>query len=273
MFLAYNLDILAEDDFRIAADDRAFQYGDGLFETVRYEAGRLWFWPDHFRRLTSGMAALHLNQPTSFTAESVHRTIWQLLQANGLLDQPARVKVQVWRQNGGLYTPANNDVNLLITTKASGPFAITEKAKIAIYDAFRVTPSPVSAFKTLNALPYVLAGLYKQQNDLDDVLLLNTLGYVAECVASNVFWLRGNTLYTPSLQTGCVDGIIRRQLLRAFSDAQEGLFLPAVLNSADAILATNSAGIQVFGKLDSPRMKRLLQICTEHDNPAKATPG
>lgn len=264
MFLAYNSDILAEADFRLPPGDRAFQYGDGLFETVRYEAGRLWFWPDHFDRLTTGMIALHLNQPQNFTVQTLHQLVLNLLRANGLSDQPARVKVQVWRQTGGLYTPATNAANLLITVRSGQPFAITRKTKIGIYDTFRVTPSPVSAFKTLNALPYILAGIYKQENGLDDVILLDAQGHLAECIASNLFWFRDEILYTPSLQTGCVNGIARRQVLRAFSDVQEGLFLPAALDDTDAVFATNSTGILVFGELTETQTERILRMFTEY---------
>ncbi len=268
MFLAYNSDILAKDSFRIQSNDRAFQYGDGLFETIRYEADRLWFWPDHFDRLTAGMTALHLHPPDAFSAEAASQLIRQLLRANGLHDQPARVKVQVWRQTGGLYTPTTNAANWLVTTRSDHPFAITQKTKIGIYDQFRVTPSPVSAVKTLNSLPYVLAGIYKQENGFDDVVLLDPFGHVAECVASNLFWFRDGTLFTPSLQTGCVEGIARRQLLRAFPDAQEGLFRPAVLDDADTVLAANSAGIQVFGEMSGIRMMRIERIFTDHTGKA-----
>ena len=197
MFLVYNSDILPEDDFRLSVNDRAFQYGDGLFETIRYETNRIWFWSDHFDRLTAGMSAMQFTPPDNFTAETVHAAILQLLSTNKLLNQPARIKIQVWRQSGGLYTPATNKANVLITARPGNSFSITEKAKTEIYDAFRLSPSPISAFKTLNSLPYVLAGLYKNQHLLDDVILLDTEGHLAECLASNLFWYRQrNAVYT-----------------------------------------------------------------------------
>jgi len=73
----------------------------------------------------------------------------------------------------------------------------------------------VSAFKTLNALPYVLAGNYRKQLGVDEVILLDTHGHLAECVASNLFWLKDGMLYTPSLNTGCIGGIIRQQFFRS----------------------------------------------------------
>ncbi|UFH56792.1 aminotransferase class IV [Spirosoma sp. KNUC1025] len=248
MFLVYNSDILSESNFQLALNDRAFQYGDGLFETIRYENSTVWFWSDHFDRLTTGMSAMQLSLPSGFTAETIYQRIRQVLSANDLANQDARIKIQVWRKPGGLYTPATKDTNVLITAQAGHSFSVTEKTKVGLYKAFRLSPSPVSAFKTLNALPYVLAGLYKQQNNFDEVILLDTKGYLAECLASNLFWLTGRTLFTPSLQTGCINGIIRRQLLRLAQQSDisivEGLYPLDTLSQANALFCANVMGIQ-----------------------------
>lgn len=258
MFLVYNSDIFPEGDFRLSANDRAFQYGDGLFETIRYEADRVWFWPDHFARLSAGMLALQLSPPENFTADSVQSVILQLLSANGLTHKPARIKIQVWRQTGGLYTPATNEANVLITARPGHSFSITEKAQTGIYDAFRLSPSPVSAFKTLNALPYVLAGAYKEQHKLDDVILLDAEGHLAECLASSLFWYANETLYTPCLQTGCINGIIRQQCLRVAPDlgiaVQEGLYKPEILREAEAVFCANVMGIQWLNQVNNDRI-------------------
>jgi 4-amino-4-deoxychorismate lyase len=255
MFLVYNSDILPESDFRLSVNDRAFQYGDGLFETIRYETNQIWFWPDHFDRLSAGMSALQFLPPDNFTVETVHETILQLLTANGLTNQPARIKIQVWRQAGGLYTPATNNTNVLITAKPGNPFSITEKAQTGIYGTFRLSPSPISAFKTLNALPYVLAGMYKDQHKLDDVILLDTEGNLAECLASNLFWYANETLYTPSLQTGCINGIVRRQLVRIAPSQGitfcEDLYKPEVLTHAEALFCANVMGIQWLNQVNN----------------------
>ena len=250
MYLIFNSAVFTKSDFRVDANDRAFQYGDGLFETVRYDRGRIQFWPDHHQRLTQGMTALQLNPSDLFTAASLHEQVHTLLRQNQLTDQPARIRIQVWRQTGGLYTPTNRAANLLITSRAGQPFAITERTRIGFFDAVRLSPSPVSAYKTGNALPYVLAGLSKQERALDDVVLLDTAGHLAECVASSLFWLSGGRLFTPSLATGCIDGILRRQISRLAAELgipmQEGLFRPDVLAGADMVFCGNVMGIQWF---------------------------
>lgn len=245
MNLVYNSDILPEAEFSLPPTDRAFQYGDGLFETIRYEAGKLCFWPDHYDRLMQGMAALYLDAPDLFTTAYLHDLILDLIRQNNLSAGPVRIKIQVWRQPGGLYTPTTRAVNWLLTARPGQPFALTDKPRLGIFRDIRLSPSRLSPFKTLNALPYVLAGLYRQQHAYDEVLLLDTKGHVAECVASNLFWLTNHQLFTPSLESGCINGIIRRQLLRTYA-VQEGLFIPDVLQSADAVFCANVSGVQTL---------------------------
>ena len=245
MNLVYNSDVLAEADICLSPTDRAFQYGDGLFETIRYESGTVWFWPDHYDRLLRGMAALHLDVPASFSATYLHDIILDLLRRNDLSSGPARIKLQVWRQPGGLYTPTTQAVNWLLTARPGQPFTLTEKPRLALFHDVRLSASRVSPFKTLNALPYILAGLYRQQQDVDEVVLLDADGHLAECVASNLFWVKDGQLFTPSLDTGCIDGIIRRQLLRTHA-AQEGRFLPDVLDTASAVFCANVSGMQTL---------------------------
>ncbi|GAB3316451.1 aminodeoxychorismate lyase [Larkinella ripae] len=255
MNVVLNGDVVPEEVVQLSLNDRAFQYGDGLFETIRYEHHEVRFWPDHYDRLSRGMEALSLQAPPFFDSELLHDQIMRLLKANHLLDQATRIKLQVWRKPGGLYTPTNAHSNFLLTARSGPAFAFTDKTKVGFFDAVRLSPSPVSAYKTLNALPYVLAGLAKQHEQADDMVLLDQHGHLAECIASNLFWLSDNQLFTPSLASGCIDGILRRQLLRRAPKhgliVQEGLFLPNVLSQADAVFCTNVAGIQWVRQIGS----------------------
>ncbi|WP_266368308.1 aminotransferase class IV [Tellurirhabdus rosea] len=255
----FNGDVIPQNGGLFTADNRVFQYGDGLFETIRYEKGQLWFFSDHVERLRAGMMALKMLPNPVFTKQELQIQVLDLIARNQLSAEPVRVKIQVWRRPGGLYTPATNEVDYLITVKPGQPFAVTEKTNLGIYPDFRLSPSPVSAYKTCNALPYVLAGLYRQEHGFDDVMLLDTHGHLAECMASNLFWFVGETLFTPSLETGCLGGVLRRQLLRHFP-AQEGLFFPDTLEKADCLFCGNVAGIQVYRGLNSPWVTGLERI-------------
>ena len=250
MFLVYNSDTLTEADFRVSAHDRAFQYGDGLFETIRYEQNKLWFWPDHYARLTIGLKALHLNLTAAADELAINQSITNLLTVNQLTDQTARLKIQIWRQTGGLYTPTTNHANILIKARPGSPFAITERANVGVYETVRLTYSPYSSVKTLSSLPYVMAGIAKKERGLDDVILLNTgsENYLAECQASNLFWFDEGVLYTPAVETGCVNGIMRQHILRmAVAVGQPvnvGFHKIQALSWAEAVFCCNVNGIQ-----------------------------
>ncbi|MBC3786594.1 aminotransferase class IV [Spirosoma utsteinense] len=250
MFLVYNSDILVEADYRVSSNDRAFQYGDGLFETIRYERGQIWFWTDHYARLKAGSKALHLRLPASSSESAVAQLITNLVATNKLTDQTCRIKIQIWRQSGGLYTPSSNEANLLITAQTGHPFAISERATVGIYTEGRLTYTPYSSIKTLSSLPYVMAGIAKKERNLDDIILLNAdkEDYLAECQASNLFWFMEGVLYTPAIETGCINGIMRQYILRT----AEAIGLPVdvgfhrytCLAKAEAVFACNVNGIQ-----------------------------
>lgn len=272
MNVVLNGDVVPEDAVGLPLNDRAFQYGDGLFETLRYQHHEVRFWPDHYDRLTRGMEALSLRLPPQFTPDRLQSQVIELLKANRLLEQTSRIKLQVWRQTGGLYTPTSFQSHYLITARAGSDFALSEKTTVGFFNAVRLSPSAVSAYKTLNALPYVLAGIAKQQQQADDLILLDTHGHLAECIASNLFWLVGDVLFTPSPTSGCIEGILRRQLIRLAPNhglsVQEGLFLPEVLTKADAVFCTNISGIQWIRRIgetafDETLMNRIRPVFTD----------
>jgi 4-amino-4-deoxychorismate lyase len=250
MFLVYNSDILDEADYRVPANDRAFQYGDGLFETIRYERGQIWFWSGHYARLTTGLNALYLHLPATYNESTVFQLITKLLDANGLTGHTARIKIQIWRQSGGLYTPTNNEANILITAQLGQPFAITERATVGICEKNRLTYTPYSSIKTLSSLPYVMAGIAKKERHLDDIILLNAgkENYLAECQASNLFWFTKGVLYTPAVETGCINGIMRQHILRMAEAVDQpvdiGFHAYSCLSKAQAVFACNVNGIQ-----------------------------
>ena len=249
--------------------NRAFQYGDGLFETIVYRGGAARYLAQHYERLTAGMAVLDLAVPVGFSPEYLREAIGRLVRKNAL-GSTARVKVQVWRRPGGLYTPDSREAEFLISAAALPEPAPTRRDHVRFYAELRLHASPLSRFKTCSALPYVLAGLARRRLGADEVILLDAHGHVAECVASNLFWLRNGTLYTPSLGTGCVGGILRGQVLaqagRYGLVVEEGLYPPEALLGAETVFCCNVAGHQFFTRIEGqpfaaggpPELTRLL---------------
>ena len=250
--------------------NRAFQYGDGLFETIIFRGGATRYLAAHYGRLTAGMAVLDLAVPDGFTPGYLQAAIGELVEANAP-GGPARVKVQVWRRPGGLYTPESREAEFLVTAAALPPPAPAQRHHVRFWEEMRLHASPLSRFKTCSALPYVLAGLARRRLGADEVILLDGGGHVAECVASNLFWLRDGTLYTPSLATGCVAGIMRAQILaeagRYGLRVAEGLYSKSELLGAESVFCCNVAGHQFLTRIEGqpfaaavpPALARLLE--------------
>lgn len=249
--------------------NRAFQYGDGLFETIMFRRGGARYLAGHYERLTAGMAVLDLAVPGGFSVGYLGEAIAGLVRANALGDQ-ARVKVQVWRRPGGLYTPDSREADFLVTVAPLPGPGPGRRDHVQIYRELRLHASPLSRFKTCSALPYVLAALARRRLGADEIILLDGPGHVAECVASNLFWLRNGTLYTPSLAAGCVAGIMRGQILAQAGwyglPVEEGLYSPEELLGAEVVFCCNAAGHQFLTRIEGqpfaadgpPELTRLL---------------
>jgi 4-amino-4-deoxychorismate lyase len=232
-----------EDQRLLSATNRAFLYGDGIFETIKLQNKTILFWEDHFNRMMEGANALALDC-SRLNKETLKASIISLAELNSL--STARIRIQLWRSPGGLFTPADNTVQYLInaTEFTSAPAL---KRSCFFFEDVPLAYSSISRYKTCNALPYILASIKRKQLGADEMILFNTDGFVSECTSSNIFWLKGETLCTPSLEMGCIEGIVRKQVLsfarQLHIKVLEGQFFKEDLLDADFVFTTNTAGI------------------------------
>ncbi|MFA8433694.1 MAG: aminotransferase class IV [Marinifilaceae bacterium] len=236
-----------EDTPLLNASNRAFRYGDSLFETIHANATSIQFLKEHFGRLTRGMKAIGMEAPVDFTAEKIEMETIRLLNKNKLFGG-ARIRLTVFRNDGGLYTPTDNSISYVIESDAlpHGEYELNRKGlNIGIFSNIKKPFNPLSRFKTGNALPFILAGIERKKQQWDDCLILNDRGNLVEGLSSNLFIVKDGILFTPSLESGCVAGIMREQVIEAalqlpitvFDDCE---LTPQQLLEADEIFLTNS---------------------------------
>ena len=233
--------------------NRGLAFGDGFFETLIFTAGRLRLAPDHHARMRQAAAALYFTLPEPLaTPAALEATLARLTAANHL--PAARLRLQLWRAGGGRYTPTTDAAEWLATAEAFVP----DEAPIGQADFALETHSihsPLSFCKGPQAWLYVRAAHERQQRGLDEIILCDAAGHVAEAGAAAIFWVKDNVLFTPSLASGCVAGVRRAQVLRAARAAgvecREGLFLPQDLLEADAAFTANVAAIRTIGRIGS----------------------
>jgi branched-chain amino acid aminotransferase/4-amino-4-deoxychorismate lyase len=185
--------------------------------------------------------------PEGFTPGYLRQAIEELALQNNL-GGTARIKIHVWRSPGGLYTPESRNAEFMISLTALSQKPAPFKKKAIFYEDIRLSASAISRFKTMSALPYVMAGLARRQAGADEVILLDVYGHLAECGASNLLWLKEGTLYTPSVATGCIEGVMLKQIIRLARThglaVKQDLSFRDELFEADAVLCCNVAGVQ-----------------------------
>jgi branched-chain amino acid aminotransferase len=225
-------------------NNRAFKYGDAIFETIRIIDGKLCFLSDHFERLKIGMDFLQFkNCEMSF--EDITKQMEELIIKNNL-KKGARVRLTVFREAEGFYTPFNEKCGYVIEAKPieTNHYILNEKGLLVdIYNLHRRSTSKLSNIKTTNDIPQILAGLYALENNLDDCIILNKHNRIVETTNSNIFLYKKNNIYTPSLDEGCMDGIMRKQILKIAEKLKinifEGMLNANVLLQADEVFLTN----------------------------------
>jgi branched-chain amino acid aminotransferase/4-amino-4-deoxychorismate lyase len=237
-------------------------YGDGLFETIIYKDGELKFEQFHKDRLTSGMSAMNLSFPKDSTIDTNFNNIHKLVKKQDV--ESARLRLQVWRSSGGLYTPAQTTSNVLVTSKAFNKNVNSPKSIVSFSNAVTLNKTKWSAFKTISAIPYIQAGLERAQRKLDDLILLDHHDYISECTSSNLFWKKEDTYFTPSLDTGCIDGIMRRHIIESLRQQQIaiqiGEYHQEKLLEADEAFTTNVTGIQPISAIDDTKFSNYSSI-------------
>ncbi|HEA30026.1 MAG TPA: aminotransferase class IV [Leeuwenhoekiella sp.] len=252
--------------------NRGLLYGDAVFETMRCINGKIIFWEEHYFRLMASMRILRMEIPMGFTMENLEAEIKSTLEAQGLADTPASVRLTVFRNEGGRYLPEDNRVSFYIFgQKLSDPFYLlnTDPYEVELYKDHYLNPDMLSTLKTANKLIHVTGSIFAKENGYDNCLLLNTKKSVAEALQGNIFWVKDNYIKTPPLEEGCLRGIIRKQLINIIKkvdgiEVEEAPISPFELQKADELFITNTLmGIQPITKyrkksFDNKMAKNLL---------------
>ena len=248
---------LLEEYTVLSTQNRGYTYGDTLFETIKVVHGKLLFWEDHYFRLMASMRIMRMEIPMDFTMEFLEEEIQNTLKANQLLKESSRVKLQVHRNEGGLYTPSTNDISYIISVKLhSEDFYLLNDVfyEVDLFKDYYVSPSLLSTLKTNNKALNVVGSIYAKENSLNNCLLLNTNKNVVEALNGNIFLVNGYTIKTPPLIDGCLKGVMRSQLINIIKlmpeyELVEASISPFEIQKADEMFITNVIkGIQPVTK-------------------------
>jgi len=245
-----------EQEKNVLTQNRAFLYGDGVFETLKIVNGKILFLEDHYFRLMASMRVVRMEIPMNFTMEYFEEQILNLVRQKEI-SSSARARITVFRNNGGLYLPKTNEVSYLIhaTPLENAVYVLnTASYEVDLYKDFYVTKQLLSSVKTTNKLINVTGSIFAYENGLENCILLNDTKNVVEVLQGNLFMVTGKKLITPPVSEGCLNGVMRKQILALAKkmdgiEVYEEIISPFDLQKADELFLTNViTGIQSITK-------------------------
>ena len=260
----YNGDLVAYEDITITPDNRAFKYGDSIFETIKVIDGKLIFWEDHYFRLMASMRMLRMKIPMNFTLEFLQQEILKIAHVDNK-NRKRRARISITRKDGGFYLPKTNQIDYLIDIKEI-EYSIKSTYRVDLFKDFYLSSSHLSTVKTNNKITNTLASIYAHENELDNSILLNERKGIVEVTNANLFLIKGTLIKTPALSEGCLKGIIREKV-KSIIDSnneytlEETIISPFEILKADEMFITNSIiGIQ---PITHYRKKKFTRIISE----------
>lgn len=218
----------------------------GLFETMRSYNGRIVYFEQHLKRLKNSCHPAGLN--FTYSIQRLKKSISDIVRRHGLKD--ACIKFCVYRSDCG------QDAFILVKEYRPYDQKKYEQGMSLAVSSFRQNESSLLArIKTTDRMLYELSFNQAKRRGFDGSLILNNRGFIAEASRSNIFFVQDDTLFTPQLSCGCLDGITRRAVLDLAKKYNinfcEGKFTPADLYRSDEAFLTNSlAGIMPIAQVE-----------------------
>ena len=237
---------VSREDAVVSVFDHGFFYGDGVYETLRAYAGKIFMLDAHIARLARSARLIRLDIP--IPEEDWPALLHEAMARNGLKDAYLRVTVSRGEGEIGLDPGLCVDPTVVIIVKRLPTYPsrlYEEGVTLVIVQVRRNLPAALSPqIKSLNFLNNILAKQEASSAGAFDGLLLNAEGRITESTTSNIFFAKAGTLCTPSVPCGILDGITREVVLTLAQEAgistEEGAYDPDVFGQAEECFLTNT---------------------------------
>lgn len=278
-YINWNGKIVEKDKFHISPDNRSFRYGDGFFETMKIINSNILLANFHFTRFFSSLQLLSFDVPVFFTQEYFTVQIQNLLKKNKH-SSLARVRMMIYRGDGGLFDPENLYPNFVIQSWPL-PETINELntngLDIDIYTEARKVCDSFSMVKSNNYLAYAMAALWAKKNKLNDCLLLNPYNNICDSAIANIFIVQNNLIKTPAIAEGCVNGVARSYLIECcktdnIAISEMAISADDVLHASEVFLTNAITGIRWVKQLGERTYNKPFIAVKLHNDYMKSRP-
>lgn len=240
-----------------STQNRAFLFGDAVFDTLKVVGQKIYFWEEHYLRLMAAMRIVRMEIPDSFTMEFLENQINKTILANGYQNDSTRIRLTIVRSGGRDCMPEVNSIDYYIEAEQlNTPFYQNRDItyEVELYKDFLVQPDLLSTLKTTNRMIHIVGSVFAQENDYQNCILLNSQKNVTGFLDGNIFVVNGNHIKTPPLLDGCVNGITRKKIIEIVKKTndftiEEISVSPFDLQKSDEIFMTNTlVGVQSVSK-------------------------
>jgi branched-chain amino acid aminotransferase len=236
-FICYNGAFLQQSQPGLVASNRGYKWGDGVFETLKVYKGNILLGSFHFERLLLSVQLLQME--ITYTTQQLTAAILELCKKNGCLNL-ARVRLTIYREEG-------NQTGYTIEAIALPEESMQWNSRGYTVDSYPYARKACDVFanlKTSNYLPYVMAGLYAKEKGLDEVLVLNSYNHFCDASKANIFWIKNQEIFTPALDQGCINGVMRRYIIERSKQigwrVHQTVLTEKLLIEADECFLTNA---------------------------------
>jgi branched-chain amino acid aminotransferase len=252
MYYHVNGELVPREDASVSVEDRGFRYGDGAFETTRVYGGRVFEWERHRERLQRTCETLGMPDAVP---DDLDARVAETLDANDFPEAYCRVSVTRGVQPGKLTPDPEVDPTVVVAVSelpeggGGGGKSWTDPAHVRTVETRRVPDDALPAdAKTHNYLNGILARLELRRaadggDPVDEALMRDTAGNVAEGASSNLFFVADGTLHTPEVGD-LLPGVTRQVVLELAADesfpVEEGHYDLDEVRRADEAFLTNS---------------------------------
>lgn len=244
-YFNYNGKLYEEGTPIIGPDSRALRYGDGLFETIKYNNTDFILLQGHLERLWKGLDLMQFEKPKLFTKQYLRDELAVLVKKNR--DTTARIRLTVFRGNGGLYDAEHHHPQFIIQSLPLHTSTDTLNQNGLQLCIYRDALKSIDAFcniKHNNYLPYLMGALFAKATRCNDAAILNNHLRICDSTIANIFIIKNGVISTPSLTEGCVAGVMRNFLLKEIPglgfEINETNITEEMLVDADEIFLSNS---------------------------------
>lgn len=243
----YNGKFLDQENEELPLLNRGLAFGDGLFETMIYKKGQVQFFELHWNRLTKGLHALGIECPLDH--QSFLDYISNFVKRQNTNHLTYRLKLIIWRQGAGKYSPPVKTSDFLIDIQIFED-SITQEIHSYISKTVTLYPTAFSQLKTISSLNYVMAAKEKNDRKVGELILLNHKKELAEATSSNIFLYdhENEQFITPPIGSGCIAGIMRQHLITQLKAKNKHIIersiKPYELNQQTSVFLTNITGIK-----------------------------